>query len=192
MTPYEYYRHVNGLPPEATPTPDPYATPTPTPSPTPVPTPTPAYVNMLSNGDFPTGSITPWDLYNKAPAASSVAVASGEASFVITNGGSAAQDIMFRRTGVLIENGATYEIRFKARANAPRTIEVEVGMNASPYTSYSGPYASFCQAALTSTMTEFVYTFTMTGATDNNSRFRFRLGGSTEGVFIDDIVLYKK
>jgi len=157
-----------------------------------VPTATPFYANILANGDFSTGSISSWTLYNKAPAASTVSVTGGEAVISISNAGATIADINLRQI-VSIENGSTYEIRFRARTiSGVKTIEVEAGLNAAPYTSYSGPYASYLKSDLTTTMTEYVYTFTMTAPTDNAARFRFRIAGDTTGVIIDDVVLYKK
>jgi hypothetical protein len=142
--------------------------------------------NLVQNGDFSNGA-TGWSLYNNAAAgaSSTFSVVSGEAYIDIINGSTVTYYIQFKQNGLNVENGKSYTVSFDARSVSARPIEVEVIMDVTPYTSYSG-IKSF---NLTTTKTNYNFTFTMSQPTDGNARLRFRLGNNANSVYIDNVVL---
>jgi|GEM_PF-623800 len=87
---------------------------------------------------------------------------------------------------ITLVQGETYEVTFRARADANREMYLYVGMLNSPYTAYH-----YQTVNLTSNMQEFTATFTMNSATDNNVNFDFNLGGNATNTYIDFASLRK-
>ena len=112
---------------------------------------------LLTNGNFSSGT-TGWYLgaYNGAQATGSVT--SGEYVTTISNGGTAVWNVQMTQGNLRLEAGKTYTLSFRARASANRTVQANVGMSASPYSSYLGAF----NVNLTTTMQTFTKTFTMT------------------------------
>lgn len=131
-----------------------------------------------------------WNLYagEKFGCAADLSYSNGEAVVNITSAGAEKYGIQFRKDGVHLEGGSEYVIKFSARANKERTIELNFCMSDAPYTAYSDA----TEVALTTEMTDYEIEFMMFESTDNNSRFRFRLGKTGEGpVYIDNVKLEK-
>jgi hypothetical protein len=141
--------------------------------------------NMISNGDFSQGTSSwVWSVVNGASAG--WAIESGVSHFYITNGTSAQANIQLKQTGKAVIQGTTYVLQFDAWSSAPRYIQADVAQNASPNQFYGGTTSAY----LTPVHNHYRYVFTMTAASDFNASVMFNLGGSTAGVFLDNVSLY--
>ncbi|MFW5813452.1 MAG: InlB B-repeat-containing protein [Fibrobacterota bacterium] len=138
---------------------------------------------MLVNGNFSSG-VTPWRLGVYGGSASGK-VTNGEYVTSISSAGTAAWNIQFTQSGVALETGKTYTLSFRARAASTRTVQVNVGMSSSPYTSYMGSF----NAELTTSMKTFTKTFTMNSSSDANARVEFNSGLSSTNWYLDDVSL---
>ncbi len=81
---------------------------------------------------------------------------------------------------IVVQQGEDYELSFRARAAANRTIDVLVQMGQAPFTSYFSETVN-----LTSEMQDFDFTFTMQNPTDNSTNVDFYLGGNGIDTYID-------
>jgi hypothetical protein len=75
-------------------------------------------------------------------------------------------------------------VTFDAYASSERSIEVNVEMANSPWTSYLPELKQF---NLTTEKQTFSFTFTMENTTDVNGRLGFNMGNSTPTVYIDNV-----
>ena len=141
---------------------------------------------MISNGDFSQGTSSwIWSLTNGATA--SWAIESGVSHFYITNSTAGQANIQLKQTGKPIIQGKTYVFQFDAWSSpAPRYIQAEVAQDAAPNQFYGGSISVY----LTPTPTHYRYVFTMTAASDFNASVMFNLGGSSTGVYLDNVSLY--
>lgn len=144
---------------------------------------TPPTSNMLINGDFANGANS-WNLGVYGGSASG-SVVGGEYATTIKTAGSQAWHVQFTQGGVKLEQGKTYTLSFKALAAANRTVEANIGMSASPYSSYMGAFG----AALTTTSQTFTKTFKMTQATTTSARVEFNSGLAATNWVLDDVKL---
>ena len=77
--------------------------------------------SILVNGSFDNGT-NGWGLTVLGSAQASGSVVNGEYHVAITNGGTNAWDVYVGQSGLLIENGKTYQVTFDAYGDATRTI----------------------------------------------------------------------
>ena len=112
-------------------------------------------------------------------------VVNGEYAVRISNGGSYSWDVSLNQTGLLIENGKTYEVSFDAYSDATRPIAPLIGMDAPPHTVYSGQQGG----DITTVKQTYSFTFTMNKATDDAARIAFDVGASDTDLYIDNVVL---
>ncbi len=142
--------------------------------------------NMLKNGDFEDGK-TGWNPrpYVAPEANASFAVENGELHVSITDGGTETWHIQWNQLDMTIENGASYNMKFDARADSDRTLDAEVGMQGDPYTTFLDDTVN-----LTQQMQSFSLNFTMDSPTHTQSRLNFNLGTSSHDVYIDNVELY--
>ncbi len=139
---------------------------------------------MVANGDFSQGKGS-WTWTN-AGTASATWTITNEASFIdITSPGTALSDIQLRQAGLKLLQGREYVLAFEAWSAQPRTIEVRLGQNQSPWTTYK-----LISPSLTPTRRTLTYSFVMQNATDLNTRLAFNLGGSSVDVYLDTISLF--
>jgi hypothetical protein len=90
-----------------------------------------------------------------------------------------------RQAGLKLLQGREYVLAFEAWSAQPRTIEVRLGQNQSPWTTYK-----LITPSLTPTRRTLTYSFVMQNATDLNTRLAFNLGGSSVDVYLDTISLF--
>lgn len=146
--------------------------------------------NLLTNSTFDDGQIVPWTVLFLEPAAGSAAVVNGELCLEITSPGSNNWEVQLRQREMVIRQGHSYTVSFKARASQPTTIRPKIG-NAGP------PYAEFWNQtiALTTAAQTFSGSFTMSSPDDPTAEFAFHIGGPLAtasapfSVCLDDIVL---
>jgi Carbohydrate binding domain len=141
--------------------------------------------NMIQNGDFSQGTASwVWTLSGGATAA--WAIESGVSHFYITNGTATPANIQLKQTGKPIVQGDKYVFEFDAWSAQPRYVEAKVAQDAAPNQNYSGAVSTY----LTPVHNHYRYVFTMTAATDLNASVFFNLGGSSYGVYLDNVSLF--
>jgi hypothetical protein len=118
--------------------------------------------NMLSNGDFATGT-GPWAWSVTTPAAATWAVSGGYSSCAITGAGTATAQIQLKQTGLPLVLGKSYVFEFDAWSDGPRYIEAKVASASN--TNYSGTLTT----SISTTHKHVRSVFTMAPATDLNS-----------------------
>ena len=143
--------------------------------------------NLIRNGTFT--NTQNWTLNTWANSAGSFAASGGNGNITITTmpsgTGAADHSLQLIQNGFTLTQGLTYQLTFEASAAAARTMGVVVEMHDSPWTAYMASRT----ANLTSTMQPFNYTFTMTAATDDNSRLSFNVGNASQNVQIRNVRL---
>lgn len=149
----------------------------------------------LDNGTFDVDS-KGWSQYFDGTG--SAAVKDGEFAIDLTGTGQAAYSAQVDYENLKLVQGKTYTLKFKARSTVNRNIQVAVEHK-------GGDYNKYMEAeliALTQSMKEFSYTFTMNGATDAGAHLVFLVGlidgNSTETnseisagsiIYLDDVSL---
>lgn len=144
--------------------------------------------NLIGNSTFDVG-LTEWEGGWKEASTTStneIVTKEGYSGNVckvnITNGGTTDWYLQLAHLLPLV-SGRTYSIKFKASADAPRTIGWEFQQNVNPKTIFTIQNA----IALTTTPTTYgPYTYTST-VTESNQSLKFLLGGSNIPVYFDDI-----
>jgi hypothetical protein len=139
---------------------------------------------MVGNGDFSQGKNS-WTWATAGTASATWTITNGASFIDITSPGSALSDIQLRQAGLKLIQGREYVLAFEAWSTQPRTCEVKLGQNQSPWTAYKVAYPS-----LTSTRKMFSYAFVMQNTSDLNTRLAFNLGGSAVDVYLDTISLF--
>lgn len=142
---------------------------------------------VIFSDDF-NGSSNGWNLYagDKYGCAADLSISNGEATVNVTKAGNETHGIQFRRSGFALNNGKEYSIKFSAKVETERTIEVQFCKDSSPYTAYSDTF----ELLLTPEMTDYSLDFAMMEASDDSARLRFKLGVTGEGsVTIDNFSL---
>jgi len=153
---------------------------------------------MVQNGDFSIGASL-WDFANFNGGAGTFTVVDGAAVIEVTG---VSGDIAFPRLNsspMTIENGVTYEVTFKAKADAVRSIGVQMGelLDGAPY------FDDFMQANyqmfdLSTAWQTFSFKMTMNEPTNDNGMILFNTGTVDNGigtanlftnVYLDDVMI---
>jgi hypothetical protein len=137
---------------------------------------------LVTNGDFSDG-LTGWEFAAFTPAAGTGVVEDGEFVATMTTKGTDGWNGQFKTVTLDISKGKSYVVSFKAKADEPFNLSTNVGLNADPWTTYSG-YQKF---DLTSEMKTYSYEFTMGEADDRKARMVFDLGLLSGKIYFDDI-----
>ena len=179
--------------PTATPisTSTPSSTATPTPSSTPKVTSTAApQGNLIQNPSFEnTGSnwYSPWWFEADDGAAADISQdkttagdGAASAKIHVTKSSTTNWNVQFMN-GLGITSGRTYTVSFWAKADANRSIGLEINHKTSPYTNYFK-----ANAALTTSWQKFTYSFTPT-VTDDNTLILFYFANNTGNVWLDGV-----
>jgi Carbohydrate binding domain/Cellulase (glycosyl hydrolase family 5) len=164
-------------------------TPTPTATNTPTPTPTPASFNLLVNGSFDSGSLSPWALHVTSPAAGSAAISTStfvngtaSAKVKVSKANSNARYVQFSQRGISMVAGHTYTLTFYIKASVSRKANVVVQKSSSPWTTYMGHTFS-----VSTVWAEKTVTFTPT--VSDIVGVNFNLAQHTGAVYIDAVSL---
>lgn len=139
--------------------------------------------SLLNNGDFSSG-MSNWNHYIHTGAAATFAVTDGQIKANITSPGTENWHIQFNQTDLTVNNGWTYQLNFDAYAETERSLDVEVGMQGNPYTTFLD---SLIQ--LSTERSSYRIEFMMEEPTHSESRVNFNLGLSVSDVFLDNISL---
>ncbi len=138
--------------------------------------------NLVLNGDFSSGTDN-WTL-NTWSGSGTGSVTNGEYRINISSVADNSHDIQLVQAGLFLESGMTYQVVFEAYAASSRSLEVNVEMDESPWTSYLPERKTF---NLTTAKQEYSFVFTMENPTDANGRIGFNAGLETPAVFIDNV-----
>ncbi len=162
---------------------------TPTPAgPTATPTPTGgggSGLNILQNGDFEAGQ-TGWQSKNCTWSAVSPGFGgSGHAGQVVVSSGSSWE---LRQTNLPLEPNTAYRLRFEGKADAGRSLSVQLLKHGTPYTNYGLSES----VSLDTGWQTYSYEFTTSGFSSpvNDARLRFRIYAA--GVYTFDNVVLEK
>ncbi len=147
--------------------------------------------DIIRNGNFSNGSIY-WNL-GQYGGSSSGSVNNGEYRIQVNTAGSEHWHVQFTQSGLALTQGKRYTFSFDARKGPQnsdsQSMQVNVGMSNSPYTSYFGNQNNM--VTLSTAQTAHSFSFTMNYATDQNARVEFNCGKSTGTFYIDNVRLYE-
>ena len=149
-----------------------------------------AGVGFATNGDYEVGDTSGWTITLSGGAAAThsasatdVYEGSWRGGVVITDGGSAVTNIrLYTSASFSVVKGKSYTVIFAMKAAAGRTIEVNVQMDNTPFTSYGLAE----EVTLTSSWQVFPYTF-IANVTADDARLSFSFGSDTNNIFIDAV-----
>ncbi|WP_232324786.1 carbohydrate binding domain-containing protein [Halobacillus mangrovi] len=145
--------------------------------------------NRIYNGTFDQGDMTRlnyWELHSQEGASAEVSVSpeTREAEIEPLKEGEEADDILFKQTGIQLQEGQEYELTFHARAEDDRTVQVDL-VSQDGSENFSSEVID-----LTKEMKSHTVTFQMPdNTTDLESQLLFKLGGQSEVVYLDDVRL---
>ncbi|NIK76010.1 beta-glucanase (GH16 family) [Paenibacillus castaneae] len=145
--------------------------------------------NHIYNGSFDLGRsdrLTFWNF----DAAGGKAIASVDADIrelhvAITDAGAVPSDIKLEQKGINLIQGNDYQITFKARAEADRSIQVAV------YKQDGTLYAAPQEIKLSTEMKEHTVLFTMEHPKDVSGKVAFLLGGELGDIYLDDVSMIR-
>jgi endoglucanase len=145
--------------------------------------------SLLANPSFRDGSSLPWLTSFSAPAAGKTDVKDGALCLTMDDKGKNAWDAQLVQRPLVIQQGHSYSVDFRAWATAPTTIRPKVGMAGPPYTEYWA-----ARLPVTTEPQRFQGTFTMGGSDDRTAEFTFHLAGALAKtapvtICIDDLYL---
>jgi endoglucanase len=93
---------------------------------------TPKGGNIVRNGDFEEGVVTPWMVIFNPPGRGTSKVEGGQLCLNVESGGKGTYDVLLRQRPVALKRHREYQIRFKAKATNPTKIMPKVQMAGSP------------------------------------------------------------
>jgi endoglucanase len=145
--------------------------------------------NLVKNATFSEGSSLPWLTTFSAPARGGSDVKDGALCLSLEENGKNNWDAQLAHRPLVIEQGHTYTVDFRAWATAPTTIRPKVGMSGPPYSEYWT-----ARLPLTTQPQRFQGQFVMGGATDQTAEFSFHLAGPLAKsvpvtICVDDLYL---
>ncbi len=149
-----------------------------------VPVTVPAHRDTVFNGKFIQGQLG-WTL-NTWDGAAQGCVQNGEYSIAISTAATSSSGLQLVQNGIILTQGKSYELVFDAYAADNRSIEANVELDVSPWTSYLPGKVSF---DLTKTSKNYSLRFTMNEPTDSNGRIAFNVGLANSTVYLDNIAI---
>ncbi|MFC4386627.1 carbohydrate binding domain-containing protein [Gracilibacillus marinus] len=152
--------------------------------------------NLLKNGIF--DGLANWSAQAYNPGEATFKVnEEGQAQASITNIGTEDWNIQLFQHGVELEENATYEVSFDAKASVERPLRLQIQHNGEEDNDWTGYFDE--TVLLNDTLQNFTYTFEMNEPSDAAAKFGFALGKDAEGitpnqahdVYIDNVTLKK-
>lgn len=170
--------------PEATATPKPTATPRPTATPTPTKAPEPLPANnLIKNATFDE-TVSDWGIYKESGGEGVLSAENGKLALTVTSLGTLNYAVqMYPEDSITLEQGQEYRIRYEISGSEERSIEVMIQQNGGSYQSYT-----WKKVDVKTTPQQIDYTFTMSGATDENTKLVFNCG--TQGKDLPEHTIY--
>ncbi len=150
--------------------------------------------DLLQMHGFNNGISLPWHISESEEENSDFEITeNGEFKIMIAKGGTNKWDIQFRHRGIIMEQGHTYNVKFKIRADKDTKIYSKIGLQGPPFSEYwNNNWNPFnLKAGQTLQVNE---SFTMNDPTENSCEFAFHCGGEllTSGpvnLYFDDVYL---
>lgn len=148
--------------------------------------------NFVHNGDFAIKeSLTDdddWKFMTALDGEANATISNNSILIETTNEGTKDYSVQLVQAGIPLEQGATYEVTFDAKAGANRTFNSSVKAPDHGWATYGGK-----DFAVTTEMKPYTYSFRNTSATDANARLEFNMGhwGSTDDIVITNVTLKK-
>jgi hypothetical protein len=139
---------------------------------------------LIRNGDFSNGSCD-WTFGAYESALAAPDFSGGQFSSATSAAGDEWRHIQLSQDNVRLEQGRDYALVFQAAADRTTTMQVNIGMSASPWSSYCGGR----EIDLTSDMRTFTIQFPMQETTDNAARVEFNAGLSPASWRLDNVSL---
>lgn len=124
-----------------------------------------------------------WNLYAQGGAAANLTRSNGQATVDVTQTSGTGWHVQLVQNNIQLKKDSRYLVTVKASSNVPVSITNYLGMNFSPWSSYSG-YKSL---SLATTETEQTYSFVMTSPTDPAARLVFDMGSKPAKVTISQV-----
>jgi hypothetical protein len=143
---------------------------------------------LVGNGYF-TDSLADWSLGVYGGKASGT-VSNGKYVISIDTQGTQSWQIQLSQTGIVLDSGKAYTLSFVAYSASPCSMNVNVGMSVSPYSSYID--SSKSNVGLTAVSQKYLIEFNMLKASDTNARLEFNCGLSQSTIYIDKVSLTVK
>lgn len=148
-----------------------------------------AKTSLLRNATFADGGSLPWLTSFSAPARGATDVKDGALCLTMDDKGKNAWDAQLVQRPLVIQQGHSYTVDFRAWATAPTTIRPKVGMAGPPYSEY---WAARLEVG--TQPQRFQGQFVMGNPDDKTAEFSFHLAGSLAKtvpvtICIDDLYL---
>jgi len=124
-----------------------------------------------------------WETYVSSTANASLTTNAGYADLTISNGSSSTYKVQLFQSGFRLQQGKTYEVSFKAKADAVKSIYVKMS-NSADNIEYN-----FVKIDVENTWSTKNIVFSMNNATDANVRMSFGVGKNATDIAIDDVVV---
>jgi endoglucanase len=145
--------------------------------------------NVVKNGDFEEGVVTPWMTIFNPPGKGTAKIDSGKLCLDVQNGGKGTYDVLLRQRPVALKRHREYQIRFKAKSSHPTKIMPKLLLVGS-----ATPELWSSIVDVTSDEKSFHATFKPTEALDSDVEFVLHLGGALTGevpttICLDDIAI---
>lgn len=141
-------------------------------------------INLFTNGDFSTGNLNGWGFNAISPSMADPAVNDEEFVVDISNDDGQHWHISLMQYNISLIRGVRYTLKFKAKAEANRTISTMVQLNNDPWTTIHDSVV-----AITTTMNSYSDTWVQT-ETNSNYKVGFFLGAQgINNVWLDDVEL---
>jgi poly(3-hydroxybutyrate) depolymerase len=147
----------------------------------------PPHRDSVFNGGFDLGAMG-WTL-NVWGGSAQGSIANDEYTLEVSTIGDQSHSIQLLQNGIILEQGKSYDVQFEAYSDVNRSLEANVEMDDSPWTSYLPALQIF---NLTTTKSTYSYAFNMEHATDSNSRITFNAGAATGKVILDNISIQER
>lgn len=151
-----------------------------------MPDPIPVYKTTVYTSDFSSGT-DGWSLNTQGGASGSLSASNNALNITLTNGGTEGWHVQLVKSDIPLEKDEMYRISFKAKAEANRSASFNAGKASNPWNSYSG----YNGISITTAESEYVFSFTMSDATDLAARLVFDLGKDITAVAVSDVKVEK-
>lgn len=147
-------------------------------------------VELLTDGGFESGNINQeWQLELHQGAAATISTTQtnprtgSHCAFVdVTQVTGTDWHLQFQQAGFSVEKDSVYVVRFAARANGNRTLQLNMQRHNDPYTWYGG--SSF---QVGTQWQEYLFAFAPTEDNAGNGRISFSFANTTGDVWLDDV-----
>jgi endoglucanase len=144
--------------------------------------------NLIKNGTFLGGVISPWQVFNSAAASTLpdavLTAENSEGKITVTKAGTSLDHTYIYQSGISLKKGRNYKLSFSARGASARSVTAKVVVGS---TNCMPPYEVSLKAGTANE--NFLTTFTMNESDAANAAVRFSFGGTAVGWFINNVSL---